>query len=227
MMLLIGVPLVLWVTIYVTPALEAIDSDFGVLGYDGSSFQSVQHLQYWVLDWLIDLGLIVLAVLVAGHWLKAPWRRFRRRVAPVLFGSVRSLRISQLLRRLSETCRAGRPLDGAVSTLARNHFDPTLRHKLLYARNELALGAGLWPSFHTAGLLSEKERRAIDAAERLGVTGWTLATLADARERRAVRRQTWLSMALWLAVVLLFGAFVLIQAIGMISFLSDLITYIA
>ncbi len=227
MMVLIGLPVVLWVTLYITPALEAIHSDFETVGFDFSSFRSLQKVQIFVLDWLIPISLVVLAVFVAGRWLKGPWRSFRRRVAPLLFGSVRSLRVAQVLRRLSETCRAGRPLDGAVSTLARSHYDPALRHKLLFARNELALGAGLWPSFQTVGLLSAKERRALDAGDRLGVTGWTLAALADAKERRAIRWQSWLSMALWLATVLLFGAFVLIQAIGMISFLSELITSIA
>ncbi|QDV74660.1 type II secretion system F family protein [Botrimarina mediterranea] len=226
MFVLIGTPLALWVYTFIGPALEQIDDDFGV---GGSALRPINDLQHFVFDWIVPFSIGAIAILIASRWMTGPWRRLGRSVAPMLFGSVRRLRTAHLLQRLSESCAAGKPLAGALSTLARNHYDPALRHKLLYARNELALGAELWPSFHAAGLLTDNEARALGASERLdanessGVTVWTLATLADGKQRLAIRKQTWLSMALWLAVVLLFGAFVLVQAIGMFTFLSDIV----
>ena len=224
MMLLIGVPIALWVVAVVNPSLEAINDDFG---FSNETFDAVQDIQPVLFDWLLPLSAFVLTILVISHWYKTPGRNFRRNIAPMLFGSVRSLRVAQLQRRLGETCAAGKPLAGAVSTLARYHYDPTLRHKLLFARNELSLGAELWPSFRAVGLVSPEEQKALDAGDRVGVTAWTLAALAGVRQRRAIRRQTWLSLALVLTVVLLFGVFVLMQAVSMISFLSEIIRLMA
>lgn len=221
MMLCIGVPIALWVQFYIDPALEQIEGHFLITD---SLAQRLRAMRYNLYNQLAPTGMGLLAIYLAGRWLKGPWRRFQRRFAPFFFRSVGNQRVAHVLRRLGESSAAGRPLAGAVSTLARRHYDPALRHKLLFARNELALGAELWPSFQSVGLLSAEESRALTLGEPLGVTAWTLAAIADAKERRALRRQTWLSSCLAWAVVLLFGAFVLTQAISMFAFLSGVIT---
>ena len=54
----------------------------------------------------------------------------------------------------------------ASSTLARYHFDPAIRNKLLFVRNEVEQGADTWQSMATVGLLSTSE--VLIASDQLG-----------------------------------------------------------
>ena len=55
--------------------------------------------------------------------------------------SAREIYSADVLRKLEIASAAGRPIPGALSTLARYHFAPQIRHKLLFVRNEVEQGA--------------------------------------------------------------------------------------
>jgi type II secretory pathway component PulF len=203
------------------PLVEQIADDFGqptpVATYIAGSFDNL----------LLNVGAGLLLVALLHRWLRWPGRLFRRRIAPLFSGAIRSRRIADVLRRLGESAAAGRPLSGAIATLARHHYEPSLRHKLLYVRNELSLGAELWPTLQSAGMLSSPESAALKTSEPLGTSAWTLSALAEARSRRAIRRLTWQSSLLLPAIVLVFGSFVLVHVLSLFTFMTQLIQNLA
>jgi type II secretory pathway component PulF len=173
--------------------------------------------------WLLVLALIVLALL----FLFARPGRFIRHAMVRVFGTKRSQWSGDLLRMIAVASNAGRPIAGALSTLARYHFDPTIRSKLLYVRNEVEQGAQLWQSMGAAELITSADERALDLSERLGNRSWVLSQLAYAKSRRAAHRLDLTSQLFMPFVVLLLGSFVLYQALAMFTPLVTLIESLA
>jgi type II secretory pathway component PulF len=164
---------------------------------------------YW---WLAALLLAALA------WLFFSAKRGRA-VREALFGRVfrawRQLRWADVLEKLSLASAAGRPMPGALSTLARYHFDPRIRRELLFARNEVEQGADVWPTLAAAGLLSPAEERLLDVSERVGNRSWALDKLAANKKRRVRRRlRVWSALTLPI-IALVFGGYVLAQALSL------------
>ncbi|MEM8865210.1 MAG: hypothetical protein AAGF31_06640, partial [Planctomycetota bacterium] len=98
--------------------------------------------------------------------------------------------------------------------------------KLLFVRNELELGAELWPTLQSAGLITQPEATALDAADETATRGWTLTAIGDARLSQATRRLRIQSGLLVPAVTLVFAAIVLIQVLSvfvpMVSLINNL-----
>ena len=88
------------------------------------------------------------------------------RVVDKYFGPMRDWRSAEVLQRLGAVTAGGRPLPSALSTLARYHFDPAIRHKLLFARNEVEQGADLWQSLATVRLVNPAEATVMEVATR-------------------------------------------------------------
>jgi MSHA biogenesis protein MshG len=150
-------------------------------------------------------------------------RPIRLQITGRLFRPMRDLRIADVLQKLSVATRAGRPLEGALSTLARYHFDPVLRHQLLFIRNELEQGANIWHSMGNVGLLNPQEVRVLESSERVGNRPWVLNQLAQLKKRRTTQRvANWSQVVLPLIIVLL-GGFVLLQALSMFQSLLQLV----
>jgi len=160
--------------------------------------------------------LFVLALLAALWLIFLPWpgRQFRRQLLGPLYRPFRELHFADVLDKLSVAIAAGRPLAGAISTLARYHFDPVLRSRLLFVRNEMEQGAGAWDSMEAVGLLSQSETRALVSAEVVGNRAWVLQQLAQVKKRRTSARLSRLADLVLPVVILLIGAFVLFQALS-------------
>jgi type II secretory pathway component PulF len=176
---------------------------------------------YW---YLFALAIIGVWWLVFSSW---PGRQFRQGLLSRLFRPLRDLRVADVLQKLSVAAGAGRPIPGAISTLARYHFDPKLRHQLLFIRNEMEQGADAWQSMARLGLLSGAEAHLMATADRVGNRPWVLRQLAQLKKRRTMRRFAhWSELALP-AIILMIGAFVLFQALGVFNCLADLIEALA
>lgn len=218
--LLVGAPVALFIQTAITPQIEQIYSEFQIDLPDSTQLAiGMSSLTWWT--WVI--GALLLIVLLWSRSFSWPAKQLRRTVAPRLLSTLRSRRIGLILKRLGDSVAAGRPLSGAISTLARYHYDPLIRHKLLFARNELELGTEVWSALGTAGLLQAVEANALTAADQTGTRAWTLRTLGEARLERSdrrLRRQAGLMAPL---IVLAFGVFVLVQATGMFAMLVHLI----
>jgi type II secretory pathway component PulF len=209
-MMLLGFPVVVFIQMKIMPALNDILREYG-MGTPSVTEWSVRLSEgFTSYGWLAILGLVVclLSMLFASPG------RLLRRAARRLFRPFSDLRLADLLRKLAIATGAGRPIAGALSTLARYHFDAAIRHKLLFVRNEMEQGADLWQSMNDVDLITSHEVRVMDMAERVGNRSWALTQLAYGKSRRATRRLERSSQVLLPVVVLLMGAFVLIQVLA-------------
>lgn len=166
------------------------------------------------------LAILVLVWLLlatrAGRWLRHS-AIFR------VFNPWRDAFAADVLQLLGVAIAAGRPLAGALSTLARYHFDPTIRQRLLFARNEVEQGGEVWRSLTTAGLLTLPEARLLHTAERLGNEPWALGELVQVKRRRTARRGETLSAFVLPVLVIAMGAFVLFHALTVLLPLTELL----
>jgi type II secretory pathway component PulF len=208
--MLLGFPVVVFIQMKIMPALNEILREYGM------GTPSVTEWSWRLADAFASYGwLAILAVVVfLLSMLFASPGRLLRRAARRLFGPFRDLRSAALLRKLAIATRAGRPIAGALSTLARYHYDSAIRHKLLFVRNEMEQGADLWQSMNDVDLITSPEVRVMDLAERVGNRSWALTQLAYGKSQRATRRLEGLSQFLLPVVVLLMGLFVLIQVLA-------------
>jgi type II secretory pathway component PulF len=222
-LILLGIPASMFLQVFIIPQIVQIHNEYdftigppvaiGVL-------QSVGHL-------LANLWPLWLAVLVGGVWvvLSDRARRYLRRVfAGSVFHPLRQWRMAATLDELGVATDSGRPLPGVISTLARHHYDPYLRHKLLYVRNELEQGASLWRTLVATKFLTSSEVEALDAADRLGNRGWVLEQIANLRRTRVRRRLERLLNVMVLVLIFLLGAFVLLHAVAVFRSLTLFVT---
>lgn len=210
-----------FIYVKIIPSMMAILEDFSMeipraLAWS-LKFASFVESYWW--------AFVMLALLFAWSLVSArPGRFLRDTVFSRFFGPLRNLRSAEVLEKLGVAAAAGRPMTGAISTLARYHFDPSTRRKLLFARNEMEQGAEVWQSMASAGLLTAPEENLLHAADRVGNRPWTLRQLAASKKRRTWRKLERLSELLLPAIVIALGAFVLFQALSILMPLVSIIT---
>ena len=175
--------------------------------------------QFW---WV---GALALLALIWSAFSARPGRFVRDAILGRLFGAMRELHTADVLQKLSAATKAGRPISGALSTLARYHFDPQIRHKLLFARNELEQGADEWQAMAAAGLLTPPEVRLLTISDRVGNRPWTLKHLAAVKRRRTRRWLGRLSDLSLPALAMVLGAFVLFQGLALFVPLVEIVTH--
>jgi type II secretory pathway component PulF len=169
--------------------------------------------------------LAALALVAALGWLLATrsGRPVRRAIFGRLLGPWHEMRAAGVLQKLAIATSAGRPVPGALSTLARYHFDPTIRRELLFVRNEVEQGADVWQSLATVGMLTAPEVQLLSGAQRIGNLAWVLRKLAAAKERRTSRRIEWAAELVVPALVFVMAALVLFQALSVFQPLTRII----
>jgi type II secretory pathway component PulF len=218
--LLVGSVIVAFINIKIAPMVNRLYAEFDI---------APPSITSWTWRLTAALGSCWYLVAIAAFILlwftfsARPGRFLRRTVFARLFHFVRELRAADVLEKLSVATAAGRPIPGALSTLARYHFDPVVRNKLLFVRNEVEQGADVWHSMATAGMVTPPEVRVLETAERVGNRPWALKQLALGKERRTMRRLDRLSELLLPLLVVAMGAFVLLQAITIFLFLAKTI----
>lgn len=170
------------------------------------------------------LGALAVLALLWSTFSARPGRFVRHAIFGRLVRPLQELRSAEVLQKLSVVTHAGRPIPGALSTLARYHFDAVIRHKLLFVRNELEQGADVWQSMTATGLLTRPEAELMKSADRVGNRPWALDQLAAGKKRRTARRLEGMSELFLPAMVLAMGAFVLFQALTIFLPLVKLIS---
>jgi type IV pilus assembly protein PilC len=218
--LVIGIACLTFFMIKIVPPLMYIFEDFD-LELPRIVHRMVGITNLFVKHWWI--GALAAFALLWVIFSDRPGRFFRRSVLGRLLYPLGQQRSADVLQKLAITTGAGRPIPGAISTLARYHFDPVLRRKLLYVRNEVEQGADVWQSMAASGLLRPSEERLLETAERVGNRPWVLAQLAGVKWRRAARRLERMSQLLLPALAIVFGGAVLFQALTLFLPLVQLI----
>jgi type II secretory pathway component PulF len=220
---IVGSLIVAFIQIKIQPAFRKIFSDFNfappAIGQTVWSINAA-FLHYWY---------VVLLAVLLFLWFTfsaRPGRILRRSFLGRIIYPLHEFGAADVLQQLSMATAAGRPMAGALSTLARYHFDPTVRNKLLFVRNEAEQGADVWESMATAGLVTQPEVRVLKSAERLGNRPWALKQLAAAKKRRTARRIDRLSQFALPLVVLLLGSVVLFQALSVFIPITQFIEHL-
>jgi type II secretory pathway component PulF len=222
-MVILGLPIVAFIAIKIMPQFQMILHEFEMRPPGVTQFFLQVTGLFANYAWLLILALMVGVLSLV---FTRPGRLARRGIAR-FFRPLRAQRTAGLLRMIAIASNAGRPIAGALSTLARYHFDPALRNKLLFVRNEMEQGANLWQSLGAVDVITDADVRALNLAERLGNRSWVLTQLAYAKNRRAIRRLNHVSQLLLPAMVLLVGLFVLFQALAVFMPLTNIIRGLA
>jgi type II secretory pathway component PulF len=207
--LLLAAVVIAYTSLLVVPKLQHVFQHFGLVGG-----QWLAWSQFLLIDSAPYTGLGLLVLLIMGTWLLGTisGRRFRRALAGRCLKSVHELRGAEVLQQMSVAASAGRPLPSALSTLARYHFDPTIRHELLVARNEMEHGVAVWDGLAQVGLISPPEARLLQITTDQGSPAWALQQLAQVRRQRVYRQFDRWSELLMPATVALLGLLVILQA---------------
>lgn len=214
LIVILALPFITFIHIKIIPVVHKMFSEFGLRV--PQLLVQVDHFAHWFAAfwWLAALGIIALLWCLFNT---RSGRHLRQSVFSRWLQPLRELRAADVLQTLGIASTAGRPIPGALSTLARYHFDPTIRHQLLFVRNEMEQGADVWHSLTTVGLLTPPEMRLLKSAERVGNQPWALQQLVSGKRRRSRRRLEQLSALVLPALVGLIGVVVLIY--GLVVFL--------
>jgi type II secretory pathway component PulF len=177
---------------------------------------------------VIYVWLAVMALVPLLWWLLAT--RSGRPVRSALFGRLfqpwHEWRAAGVLQNIAIAAGAGRPIPGALSTLARYHFDPTIRRELLFVRNEVEQGADVWQSMSGVGLITLPESQLLKSAEASGDLAWVLRKVVDAKERRTSRRLEWIAELAMPLLVVVMASLVLFQALTVFQPLARIIHHL-
>jgi len=213
-LLLVGTMMVTFILIKIVPVFMQIWDDFDLqVPWALRTLVEVGNfaVSFWIVPLLIVLAVAWIASVGPPRWV------VRRLLSTRILRPVAQLRSADLLELLALAARAGRPLAGAISTLARYHFDAPIRHKLLFVRNEIEQGAGLWKSLETVRLITPAEARVLKLDSPVASQAWTMGQLARAKRARVTGRietlLDWLEPA---CIVLLAGGVLLIALAIMI-----------
>lgn len=204
----------------IVPTLKAIFDDFAL---DISE----------PMEWSIDLSeffasygaLFIIGAIVALLWIRFgdPIRLLRRGFISRWMRRFIDLDTPNLLRQLAVARESGKPLSGAISTLARCYHGPAGRQELLRVWNDIEQGDDTWSALQRQRLITSSEASVIRASETLNNTPWALRQLADQRQTRSMTRLRILTRLLPSLALIPIAAVVALLAIGLLGSLSKLV----
>ena len=208
-----------FVMVYIIPKFKKIFEDFGT---------ELPELTRWIIQisdevakWLPPAAIGGLAGLIWLAW-RTRYGTSGGLLRRLLFPHARG-QAPLVLRILSVVVEEGRPVVGAISTMARHHVSPAVRNHLLFLRNEIERGGEVWHQLAEIGMLRSSEARILDAAGRAGNLSWALREVAESIERDVDYRTTYLLEILRPAVLITISVAVGIFAIGMFMPLVKLV----
>ena len=204
----------------ILPMLQKIFAEFGHEPSEAMRLSTSLTSGFIQGGWLLLLlAFIMLIILFSTR----TGRSIRRATFGRLIRPLRKWYVGDVLQKIGLASDAGRPVAGALSTLARYHFDPQVRQELLFVRNEIEQGADIWNSMATTGMLTADDVRALRSSEPIGNLPWVLNQLAKVKKRHTARRLDRWSELVLPVVVLLLAAIVLVQVVAYFEPLTQLI----
>lgn len=182
--------------IKIVPAFQKILADFGVA--TPGITQALIGISQWTAEyWFLPLPLLLLLPLVRRLWQRAD--------------------AAVILRWLAVAVRRQRPIAEMVRLLAGYFPTHRLRQKLERAAKRIEQGQDWCDSLRQVGLIRRPESAVFQAARRAGNLAWALDEMADSSVRRsAYRFQAFLDIA-FPVVLVAFGGFVFLLAIGLLA----------
>lgn len=204
----------------IIPSIQKIFYEFGL---EPSPYMRMPGAILTPLTTFVGLAFMPTVALMIILFATSPGRNLLRAVLGRCFRSVQELRAADVLQKVAVAMNAGRPVGGALSTLARYHYDPTTRRKLLFARNELEQGAEIWHSLAAVKMLTPAEANLLRTATTTENRCWILNQLVSVKRQRVFRRLERFTMFVMPALVLLLAVLVLLQSLSVFDPLVRLI----
>jgi protein transport protein HofC len=209
---------------FIIPKFKKIFEDFGTELPDLTKF--IIHVSDEIAQWFPMIGI--------GGLVGWAWLAWRTRHGTSSGGIFRWLLFSHargqapvVLRILSVVVEGGRPVVGAISTMARHHLSTIVRNHLLFLRNEVEQGGEVWDHLAEIGMLTPSESRILEAAGRAGNLPWALKEVAGSIERDVDYRTTYLLEILRPVILIVVSVMVGIFAVGMFFPIVKLINDLA
>ncbi len=128
-----------------------------------------------------------------------------------------------ILRTLAVQVEWQRPFPEAFEMMASSYPTAHVRNRLKCAAQHLRTGVPWSLALLQQRLIDAATRDVLESAERLGNLPWALREMADSRFRRYLRRVTVLLRILEPTVILMYGAFVAVMCLAMMTPIVDLI----
>jgi type II secretory pathway component PulF len=212
--------IVTFLLIKIFPTWNAIFNDMGT-----SPPWIFQQLGYLGGFWARHGLAILLVALLLGWTLASGWwgRSLRSGWLARWLRPLSALRSADVLRNLGVVTAAGRPVPAALSTLARYHYDPTIRQGLLFVRNEVEQGADPWESMQQVRLITAAEADVLQAAGRVGNRPWALKQVAKKKRGHVLNRLAVAAEAVRPVLLIVWGLGVLFVALAVFLPLVSLI----
>ncbi len=216
------IPVLTFLMVKIVPEFDKVFSDFDL--ELPRMTVAVVSLSYFVVDFLTPPLLLaflvaVLLALATGicslcdvsmwGWLTDRWLR-RQRTAGVL-------------RILAVAAENDQPLDVVLGRAATMHPSAPIRRSLSRAAEAVAAGADWRDALRNCRIVTEAERGLLFTAQQVGNLPWTLRTIADRRQRRAVYRLAAMLQVLYPAAILMLGAFIAFVVVALFIPLVKLI----
>lgn len=216
--------------VFIFPTFDKLSQEMGLIQGMPKNDAYTYETLHWVRGLFVDNFYLFVALwlFIAFALLSSRVRGFVRRVLR-LRSSNRDATgiINGILPLLAVSVREGRPIAGSLSTLAKYHYSPSLRKKLLVARNEVEHGVNEWKSLSEVGILELKEAKALQDANSNRMRAWILQQLAIRRDDLLDRRRKLTLQLVHPLVILAFAAFVLWICYSIFSFLTNSVLQLA
>jgi type II secretory pathway component PulF len=206
-------------SLFIGPTLLRMMEEFELRGYGYSKLKFV--LRYAIFPPLIALGLTTLAIVLS-------WSESLRNWIGRLIGRTENSNQthSALLRMLANAIEFGRPIGGTLSTLAKYHYDSSVRKNLLVARNEIEQGSDGITALETVGLLTPTQRAAL-VDQSAKNQAWVLRSFADSQIPPIVYRWAKWQSILHPLMIAVFGITVLGITSAVLESLYGLVSELA
>lgn len=167
-----------FIMVFIVPKLKKIFDDFA------TELPAMTKLTISFSDLIVNFFYLPILVLFSCFciWLIGRRTRWWR----PLMESYRPIRTRApvILRVLSDSVSAGRPIAGVLSTLARPGGSSRFSNRVLALRQAAESGNDVWLAFVDEGFLTLREARILHAAERVGNLPWALEEIASRIEQR-------------------------------------------
>ncbi len=209
---------------FIAPTMKKISSEFEM--QLPTPMRALYITNEFALVYFVPIALSVCAL--AWVFRSSSLRRFfRRQIGDRIFRDNSLTLSSQLFRMLAIAVEMGRPLPGALSTLAKYHFDKGTRQKLLIARNEVEQGIPPWNSLVEAKIITPNEYQALSGAANNRVQSWTLRKMATIKQETIQSHSDVRMTFVHPVVILVFAAILLWICYSFFSFITNLIQQLA
>ncbi len=219
-MLLIMLSICGFMLYYIVPKFESIFKDFGVplpqpttLLIDGSHFL----IKYAYITWI---PLLLLLLLIFLHFSFGGWVNYD---VPFFDRFLKRRHTALILRALSLTVDAGKPIEVGLITLASHYPTLWVRRLLIKVDDQVQLGESWISALERQGTIRTSDAQVLLSASEVGNLAWALRELAETAERRLAFRFQAVIQTLFPLVVIGLGLAVMFVAIAFFTPLVVLI----